>query len=97
MSFRPFNVYMDAVMKDENGEREDGSEISGRRKRAVIVWSLVCRSWFCLVNRKKTKVMVGRFVEVCRRGSKGDGVRRGGGIGVRMGHDWRKCQSPHVF
>ena len=38
-----FNVYVNAVIRGENGDGEDGSEISGGRKRGEITWLLVGR------------------------------------------------------
>ena len=49
-----FNVYMDAVMKGENGEEEDGSEISGGRREWRLPGLLYADVSFCMVSRKKT-------------------------------------------
>ena len=47
-----FNVYMDAVMKDDDGDGKEESEISGGWESVEITWPFVCR--FCRVSRRKT-------------------------------------------
>ena len=38
-----FNVYIDVVMKDENWDGKEGSELSGGWEIMEIAWPLVCR------------------------------------------------------
>ena len=55
---------------DERSESRDGeneSLVSGGGKRVDIVWSLVDDLILCGESEEDLKVMVGRFVEVCRR------------------------------
>ena len=43
MSPWPLNVYMDAVIRGENGDRKERSEIHGGGERMEKTWPLVCR------------------------------------------------------
>ena len=53
-------IYGRSEKEDEDGDGEEGSDISGGRERVETAWPLVCKE-------EDLRAMVRCFVEVCRR------------------------------
>ena len=60
-------VYECSYERSENGNKEDGSEISREGERVDCLDSFMQMIWFCGEMEEDLKVMEGRFVEVWRR------------------------------
>ena len=53
---------------DKNGDREDGSDISGGGERVEISWSLVCKDLvLCGKLEEDLRAMLGGFAEGCKK------------------------------